>query len=217
MVIYGAAEVLAKGYAQTKIEENVKERYPAAREVKSSVSAPVIFGLLTQSAISRVEIAVRHVEAGVLLTDRVSVTLYDVRIDLGESIRRREAVVDRIDRLDLTVEISDDQASKTLPEAFAFEFSPEGVVITAPGIRIRGRLQIASESQLVFVPEEPQRLPPSFRPPVWELKGIPLFACLEKVEVRPGRVRVTCSIEDPPTDFPPEGADLFALSMRKLG
>jgi hypothetical protein len=210
VVLYGAAEVAAKPYVEGKIEDNVKERYPVAREVDSSVSIPLLFGIITKSTVSRVEINVRHVDAEALPTDRVSATLEGVHIEVGESISRREIVVERVDRLLIVVEITDEGASKTLPEGFAFEFRPSTVIVSGPGLRAQVEPQVASKSQIRFVAQG--QLPAAVRLPVWNLQDLPLMACNElDVDVDTGRLRITCAVDNPPIDFPPHGANIFAL------
>lgn len=215
LVVYGAAEVASKPYVEGKIEDNVKERYPVAREVDSSVSVPLLFRVLITSTVSRVEISVRHVETEGLPTDRISATLEGVHIDLGESISQREVVVESVDRLVIAIEITDEQASKTLPARFAFEFRPSAVVVSGPGVRFEAEPQVASKSQIRFVAKG--QLPGGIRLPVWNLGSLPLLACNElDVDVDSGRLRITCAIDNPPIDFPPHGANIFAMTSFRL-
>lgn len=216
IVVYGVAEVFSKSYLQGKIEENVRERYPVARNVDSSVSVPVVFDFLARSKVSRLEISITNIEAGEFLADRVTVTLHDIKIQRGESISRREIVLESIDKLELTVEILDTEVSKILPEGFSIEFRADEAILQGPGgLQVAAEALVATEARIWFVPKRQQGLPAGFRPPVLELAEIPLFACQKTTaEIQAGRLIVTCTSNDPPTDFPPEGSDLFAALAR---
>lgn len=202
VVIYGAGEFAAKSYAEDKIEEQVKDKYSLAREVDASVSVPLIFGLITGSAIDRVEVAVDHFDAGEFLTDRVTAVLTRVHIDAGESIRRRELVVDSVERLDVTIEISDDEASKSLPQGLAFRFESGKVSLEGAAVSVDGKFEVAG-NDVRFVPEQTPALPREFQAPVWKLGSLPLVTCLRDIEVLSGLVRITCSTDNPPAEFPP--------------
>lgn len=204
VVLYGAADVYAKRFAQSKIEEQVMKRYPVAGEVDATVSVPLIFGLITGSKVDRVEVAINHVNAGEFFTDRVTAVFTGVHVKVGESISRRELVVDSIDRLDVTVEILEGEASRTLPSGFAFDFQDGRVSVTGPGgVSVEGEFEVR-EHEVRFVPVETVSIPGGFRSPIWNLTALPLASCLREIEIVPGRVRITCSVDSPPAEFPAE-------------
>lgn len=208
VVLYGAGELYAKKYAEGKVEEQVRERYPAAREVDATVSAPIVFGLIAGSKVGRVEVAVGHVDAGEFFTDRVTALLTGVHVDMGESVSKRKLVVDSVERLDLTIEISEEEASKTLPTGFAFDFQDGTVLVTGPrGISIEGKFEVR-QHEVNFVPDRLALLPRAFQPPTWGLKALPMASCLREIQVLPARVKITCSINNPPARFPPEPSGL---------
>lgn len=217
IALYGIGEITAKPYAESKIESNVRARYQAAKDVEAHISTPALFDLITRSSIARIEIIIRHVEAGGVVADRISAVLTDVDLKLRESIRRGRMVVEAIDRVDVSVEILDDEFSKILPPGFTMQFGTGGATISGPAGTISGRLEVVSGSQLRFVPQDSGALPVAARSPVLGLRDLPMVTCLEAVTVLPGRARVRCSIEDPPTDFPPAGAKLFAGSWFTVG
>lgn len=201
---YGAAEVAAKNYAEKALAESAAAQDPIAEEAEAEVSAPLLWGLITRNTIDRIEISTRHVTVGPFIADRTVAVLTGVHLDRAASLREFEAVVSSIDRLDMTVEISAAEASKVLPEGFAFEFVGGGVVaIRGPGVSVRGRLVVAPPSAVRFEPEAGVRLPRGFSPPRWEFEDIPFVTCIREIEILPGRARVTCSQENPPPTFPP--------------
>lgn len=199
---YAGAEFAAASFAEKAIAESAAERDPLAREVTAQVSKPLLFNLLRSSVIDRIEVSTTHVQVGPVSADRATAVLYGVRLDVGASIAQREPVVESIDRLEMTLEISQGAASAVLPEGFRFEFHSGGrVVLAGNGIEVSGRLTLVPPATLRFEPDAGS-VPPGINPE-WTLEEIPFVTCLESLEISEGVARVSCSQEDPPPDFPP--------------
>lgn len=204
---YAAAEVWAKGFAETKLEEAVAEKDPQAQQVEASVSVPLIFGLLTRGRVERVEVAATHVAAGSILADRASAVLHGVALDVGASVSRRKLVLRSIDLLDVVVEISQEEASKLLPAGYSFEFGPGSVALRGPGgIEIGGDAVVEPPAAVRFQPDPGVSLPRGVTVPAIELAGVSFVACVREVVFTPGVMQVTCSQENPPPRFPPEAS-----------
>jgi hypothetical protein len=200
---YGAAEVGAKRFAEARIEKTVAERHPQARDVDAEVSAPLIFDLARGESVRRVEVSAGHLGLGDLLADRAIAEATRVQVDLGASVRERKLVIDSIDRLDLSLEISQEELSKLAPPGFSFELGSGVVTVRGPVGSVQGRLEVASPSELRFRPQAPL---PGLPAIAVTFDLAPLVDCLQGVEVVPGILRVTCSKDDPPTDvFLPGG------------
>ncbi len=200
---YGAIEVAAKRFAEGRIEQAVAERHPQARDVSAEVSAPVIFDLARGESVRRVEVSAGHLDLNDLLADRVSAEATGVQVDLRASARQRKLVISSIDRLDLDLEISQEELSKLAPRGFSLELGSGVVTVRGPVGSVQGRLEVASPSELRFRPQAPL---PGLPAIALRLDLAPLVDCLQGVEVVPGAIRITCSKNDPPTDsFLPGG------------
>lgn len=205
---YAGAEVFGKGYAERKTVENVEQRDPKARDVDATFSSPLVLGLIRKSTVERVEVDATHIDAGDFFTDRAIVVLTGIHVDLGRSIKERKVVVTKIDRLDLSLDITAEEASKTLPSGFAFDFGQDKVAVEGPGgVGVSGNFEVTSPGKVRFVPDSP--LPHGFRAPSWDLTEVPMIDCLREIKVRAGKLRATCSVSNPPIDLPPNGASIF--------
>lgn len=198
---YAVAEVAAKSFAERSLAENAASKDPVATEVEAEVSSPLLWQLFTTSTIKRIQISTRHIAIGPFTADRVTAVLTNVHLDRAASIRESEPIVDSIGRLDMIVELGDDEVSKALPEGTTFEFVKDSVILKAGSLSVEGKLEVTEPDTIRFVPDSP--LPGGVRPPSWKLEDIPFVSCIRNIEIHPGFVRVTCSQQDPPARFPP--------------
>lgn len=198
---YGAAEALATRYAEKTLAAKAVEKDVVAREATAEVSTPLIWGLLTRNTIDRIELTTNHVQVGPLLADRAIAVLTGVHIDRAQSLREAEAVVDKIDRLEVTVILSQEAVSKVLGDGVSVEFSDGAAKLKTLGLEIEGTFQVVGETSVEFVPNA--TVPRGFPRPKMELANIPFVACIQKILLKPGFVTVTCFKDNPPPDFPP--------------
>lgn len=199
---YGVAETYAKGFAEKKIAEAAEKYDPAARDTAANVSTPLLWGLITRSTVDRIEISARHLDTGPFLADRVVAVLTGVRLDRTATIKQQEPVVESIERLDMTLEISATEASKILPEGFTFEFQEGKVILRGPGLEISGKLVLMPPFGMRFDPDAGGIVPKSVRVS-WKFEDVPFVNCLKEIAIAPGLARVTCSQDNPPARFPP--------------
>ncbi|MGH2769234.1 MAG: hypothetical protein ACRDJF_01740, partial [Actinomycetota bacterium] len=156
-----------------------------------------VFDLARERTVRSVEVSAGHLDLEDLIADRASATATGVHVDLGASARQRKLVISSIDRLDLDLKISQEEASKLAPRGFAFEFGSGVVTVRGPVGSVQGRLEVASPSELGFRPQAPLPGLPAIS---LRFDLAPLVDCLQGVEVVPGAIRITCSKDDPPTD-----------------
>lgn len=196
---YGAAEVWAKGLAEEKIEEAAEERDPLARGSDASVSFPLLWGVMTRGTINRVEISNRHVELGPFVSDEVRAEFTGVHIDRARSIAARRPEVISIDRAEISFTVSQEEASKVLPQGFRFDFGDNAVALIGPGIQIPGRIESSGDSGLRFIPEQ-DALPRGVGA-AWDFGDMPFVECAVEVSITPGLMRASCAVDDPPVEF----------------
>jgi hypothetical protein len=201
-LLYGGAEVAATAYAERVLAETAARYDPAASEVSADVSFPFLLGFGLRSSVDRVVLEIEHVDLGRILADRVRVVLLGVHLDRPETLRRREPVVESIDRLESVIELSATEVSKILPEGFRFEFSEDGARLLGPGTDAAVTFAVLGPGTIGFESASgplPRDLPSSF-----EFSRIPLVACLDEVSLDDGLLKVRCAEDDPPARYPPD-------------
>lgn len=204
VVGYGALEFAAKSFAEGKLEELAVERNRLAQGAEAKVSVPLLYGILVNSRIRRVEIATTQVDLGPFVADRASAVLRTIELDRMATLLEREPVIESIDVVEMALEFNSAQASKVLPEGFSFEFLPTGKVrLIGPGTDITGQLVIAEGPVIRFDPEGGSVLPPGVGNLVWTFTEVPFVTCVAKIEIIAPLARITCTERDPPAKFPP--------------
>lgn len=199
---YGVAEVYAKGYAEERMVQMAEERDPLAQGSEASVSAPLIFGIVRNGTIARIEISNRHLDVGPFIADQVSAVLTGVHLDRAESFRTRSIKLESIDRIEMSVEVTQEEASKVLPEGFRFEFSEDRVSLIGGDLEVSGRFEISGHNEVTFTSDEPI---PGARSITWRFGAIPFVTCISSVELEEGLLIVVCTEDNPPAQFPPDG------------
>lgn len=213
LVAYGGTEVWVNNSAESAIAKKLKQDHPEASKVQARVSIPVLISLLGDGRIRRVGASAQHVrvasvplagasgEAGQIFASNVDIELSGVRIDRDSLLQRKELQVVSIDHLDLTAEISQNEASKMLAvvPGVRFEFLQDVVRITIGRTVVGGSFQVEGGTRLRFVPASQGELPAELSPLI-ELGNLPFARCTSKlaVKVEEGNLSVTCSQDNPP-------------------
>jgi hypothetical protein len=217
LALYAGSEVAVNNYAENAIARKLEQDHPEAREVKASVSLPVLFPFLSSGRIRRVGATAKNVAVAVpvglpaltaestIFAADVTVALEGLDVDRDALLQRRRLLVESIDHLEMTVEITQEEASKALRlfpgfEALGFEFLDDVSRITGAGV-IGGTFVVEEGTRLHFVPNAVSGLPAGLDPMI-QLGNLPFFRCTADVEVQivQGRMRVTCSQDDPPVN-----------------
>ena len=216
LALYAGAEVAVNNYAEKAIARKLQQDHPEAREVKASVSLPVLFPFVSSGRIRRLGATAQNVavatpvglpaptpESTIVAAD-VTVALEGLDVDRDALLQRRRLRVESIDQLEMTVEITEEEASKSLrlrPEfqVLAFEFLDDVSRITGAGVIGGTFVPVEGSTRLRFVPNAVGGLPEGLDPMI-ELGNLPFFRCTAQVEVEVvrDRVRITCAQDDPP-------------------
>lgn len=202
VVGYVAAEFWVKGYAEGRIEEEVRALNPTLSGVEAEVSVPLLYEVVGRTKITRVEVSTTQVDLGPFLADRITATLHGIAVDRWPTVIRRSPVIESIDRVDTTVEFTSEQASQVLPQGWVFVFNPAGgVSVRGPNFEVQGRLEVV-DSSIRFAPDPTTGMPGGIAPPRWSFGPMPFVTCLRSIQVTSGLARVTCSVTDPPARLP---------------
>jgi hypothetical protein len=213
LVVYGGAEILVNNYAESAIAKKLDEDHPEAEGVQARVSIPVLISLLGNGTIRRVGVSAEHVQVarvpavaaltggGAIHAENVNVELSGLKVDKNLLLEEKRLKLESVDHLEITAEISQDEASKILkivPGA-RFEFLPDVARIRVGRLTIGGRFRPDQGTKLHFLPGSTSGLPGTLDP-ILELTNLPFAKCTDKVDVAldAGKLRVTCSEDDPP-------------------
>jgi len=195
-VAYFGAEVLAGDYAEKRMAAYIVEREPLIKDPQVSMSRPLVLGLLMNSTIRRVEVTSDHPALGPLTAERVEATLSGTHIDRGASIAQQKVVVTSVDSIAVSVDVSDEQASRVLPSGFRFTFDSGGVTVAGRGLRVKGQISSAGKGVLKFKPNG--SLPVTVSVPLLRYPRLPLVGCLPEVRTTQGTLKLTCKQTNPP-------------------
>jgi len=103
--------------------------------------------------------------------------------------------VTSVDRVDFSADISQAEASRTLPAGYSYVFQADRVIMKGPGTTLTGRFEVRAPAQLIFI------LPGLQTPPVLTFSGYPFSQCVTGVTVVPGKATITCSKPHPGTNL----------------
>jgi hypothetical protein len=170
---------------------------PGARDISANVGFPVTPGLALHRAAS-VTVSEHHVDLGSLKADALVALGKGVHLNVLSSLTGRRADVTSVDNVDFSAEISQAEASRTLPAGYSYVFQADKVIMKGPGTtNLTGRFQVRAPAQLIFI------LPGLQTPPVITFSGYPFSQCVQGVKVVPGKATVTCSKAHPGTGLFP--------------
>jgi LmeA-like phospholipid-binding len=213
LLVYGGVEIWTNNYAESAIAKKLQQDHPEAREARAQVSIPLLFSLLGNGKIRRVGVAAEHVRvarvpvvgaltgAGDIFASDVDVELSGVNIDKNALLQQKKLQVLSIDHLEITTEITQEEASKLLAivPGVQFEFEPDLVRITIGRIVVGGSFQVEGGTRLRFVPASAVGLPAGLNP-MLELTNLPFARCTSKLEIKveAGKLGLTCAEDNPP-------------------
>jgi hypothetical protein len=121
-----------------------------------------------------------------------------VHLNVLSSLTGRRADVTSVGNVDFSADISQAEASRTLPAGYSYVFQADKVIMKGPGTtNLTGRFQVRAPAQLIFI------LPGLQTPPVITFSGYPFSQCVQGVRVVPGKATVTCSKAHPGTGLFP--------------
>jgi hypothetical protein len=170
---------------------------PGAQDISADVGFPVTPGLALHRAAS-VTVSEHHVDLGSLKADALVALGKGVHLNVLSSLTGRRADVTSVDNVDFSAEISQAEASRTLPAGYSYDYQADKVIMKGPGTtNLTGRFQVRAPAQLIFI------RPGLQTPPVITFSGYPFSQCVQGVKVVPGKATVTCSKAHPGTGLFP--------------
>ena len=199
LAVIGAlvGEVAYRFLLQSEFVAAAAAQDPGAQDISANVGFPLTPGLALHRAAS-VTVSEHRIDLGSLKADAVVARGTGVHLNVLSSLTGRRADVTSVDNVDFSADISQAEASRTLPAGYSYVFQADKVIMKGPGTtNLTGRFQVRAPAQLIFI------LPGLQTPPVITLSGYPFSQCVQGVRVVPGKATVTCSKAHPGTGLFP--------------
>ena len=195
-VVIAVLLVVADFGARSAVESQLTERVELAAEPEGSTSArissfPFLARLLTSGEVSRVRVVTAGVTVEGLTLARVAVDLDDVTVDRDRLLSERKIVLTALERGTVHAEVTQEELSERL-----------GVPVTLEAGRARVRVAGQTLTATASVTNNTLRLSVSgFSVPSLRIPRLPLVPCVADAEIVPGRVRLSCSVDEVPAEL----------------
>jgi hypothetical protein len=187
-----AADVAARAVAETQLRDRVAVEAGSAGPTTARIdSFPFLGRLLSAGDVSRIRVASADVTVEGLTLARVAVDLRGVRIDRDRLVSEQKVVLSDLESGTATAEVTAEQLSERL-----------GVDVTLEAGRARVRVAGQSVTATASVSDNVLRLVVSgVNVPALRIPRLPLLPCVADAEILPGRIRLTCSVDEVPAEL----------------
>lgn len=187
-----AADVGARSVAESQIRDRVVVAAGPAGDTTARISSfPFLARLLTAGDVSRIRVAATDVTVEGLALARVALDLHGVRLDRDRLLSEQKVVLTDLDRGTAIAEVTAGQLSERL-----------GVAVTLEQGRARVRVAGQTVTATASVEDNQLRLSVSgFNVPRLRIPRLPLLPCVADAEILPGRIRMTCSVDQVPAEL----------------
>lgn len=187
-----AADVAARSAAESQIRDRVVIAAGPAGETTAQIdSFPFLVRLLTAGDVSRIRVSATDVTVEDLTLARVALDLRGVTLDRDRLLSDQKVVLTALDRGTATAEVTADQLSERL-----------GVTVTLEAGRARVRIAGQTVTATASISDNRLRLSVSgFDVPTLRIPRLPLLPCVASAEILPGRIRMTCSVDQIPAEL----------------
>ncbi len=188
-----AADLAVRSAAEGQIRGRVAAALPAGATIAGPTTAeidsfPFLGRLLTSGEVSRIRVAAADVTVEGLTFAKVGVDLRRVTFDRDRLLSGRKVVLSTLTRGTATAEVTQEQLSERL-----------GLDVTL----LTGKAQVQVAGQTVTaaasVTDNTLRLSVTgLSVPALRIPKLPLVPCVADVVILPGRIRLTCSVDEVP-------------------
>ena len=187
-----AADVGARSVAESQIRDRVVIAAGPAGETSARIdSFPFLGRLLAGGDVSRLRVAAADVTVEDLTLARVALDLHGVTLDRDRLLSEQKVVLTALDRGTATAELTAEQLSERL-----------GIAVTLETGRARVRVAGQTVTATASISDNRLRLTVAgFDLPSLRIPRLPLLPCVADAEILPGRVRMTCSVDQIPPEL----------------
>ncbi|MEA2702459.1 MAG: LmeA-like phospholipid-binding [Actinomycetota bacterium] len=186
------ADLVARRVAEDQLRQQVVAKVQPDGPVSASISSfPFVGRLLLSGTIPEVKVSLADVTVRGFTFASVGVVLESVRIDRDALVQDRRVALLGIGRGTAVVEISADEISRLVKVPVVLETGRARVRLNGRLVDVAARV----EGSRLVVAAAGVTLGAVDIPP------LPLVSCLSGTEIRPGRLRLTCSIDEVPVEL----------------
>ena len=186
------ADLAGRSVAESQLEDRVALAATADGPTSARISSfPFLGRLLLSGEVSRIEVAALGVTVESLTFARLAVDLDDVTLDRDRLLSERKVVLTDLRRGTAEAEVTQEELSDRL-----------GVPVTLEGGRARVRVGGQTVTATASVSNNTLRLSVSgVSVPGLRIPKLPLVPCVADAVILPGRVRLTCSVDQIPPEL----------------
>ncbi len=187
-----AADLGARSAVESQLTERVELAAEPAGDTSARISSfPFLARLLTSGEVARVRVATGGVTVEGLTFARLAVDLEDVTLDRDRLLSERKIVLTDLQRGTAEAEVTQEQLSDRL-----------GVPVTLEEGRARVQVGGRTVTATASVTNNSLRLSVSgFSVPSLRIPKLPLVPCVADAVIVPGRVRLSCSVDEVPAEL----------------
>jgi hypothetical protein len=187
-----AADVAVRSVAESQLRDRVRVAASPAGETTARIdSFPFLPRLLLSAEVSRIRVSAADVAAEGVTFARVAVDLRGVTFDRHRLMSDRKVVLASLSRGTAVADVTQDELSARL-----------GVPVTLEAGRARVRVAGQTVTATASVSDNTLRLSVSgLSVPGLRIPKLPLVPCVADAEILPGRVRLTCSVDQIPREL----------------
>ena len=195
-VVVAGLLVVADLGARSVVESQLADRVELAAEPQGTTSArissfPFLARLLASGEVSRVRVATAGVTVEGLTLARLAVDLEDVTVDRDRLLSERKIVLTDLQRGTAEAEVTQEELSDRL-----------GVPVTLEEGRARVRVAGQTVTATASVTDNRLQLSVSgFSIPALRIPKLPLVPCVADAVIVPGRVRLSCAVDEVPAEL----------------
>jgi len=187
-----AADAGVRAVAESELRNRVEvASSPAGATTARIESFPFLGRLLLSGDVSRIRVAAADVTVEGLTFARVALDLSEVTFDRDRLLSERKVVVESLERGTAVAEVTQDQLSERL-----------GVTVTLEAGRARVQVAGQTLTAAASVGNNTLRLSVAgLSVPALRIPRLPLVPCVANAEILPGRIRLTCSVDEVPAEL----------------
>lgn len=164
---------------------------PAGETAARITSFPFLLRLFTAGDVSRIRVSAADVTVEGLTLARVALDLHGVTLDRDRLVSEQKVVLTALDRGTATAELTAAQLSERL-----------GVAVTLESGRARVRIAGQTVTATASISDNRLRLTVAgVDVPTLRIPRLPLLPCVADAEILPGRIRLTCSVDQIPAEL----------------
>ena len=186
------ADVAARRVAEDQLRQRVVSRVQPDGPVDADISSfPFLGRLLLSGTVAEVKVSLTDLTVRGFTFASVGVELESVEIDRDALLEERRVALKSIGRGTAVVEVSADEISQLAGVPVQLESGRARVRLNGQLVdvsaRVRGMTLVVEAGGVTLASVD---IPP-----------LPLVGCLSGTEIRPGRLRLTCSIDEVPVEL----------------